>query len=201
MYQINSNQIGGRLSNADKERVNGVITKLQEATGETPQSFKELFLLMVDSIEKQMNNEVDNSELSNDNTDNNTENNVISLIFSKDAFSQIQESALKIGLELPDNTIDVGSLTALASQITPQQEPEIKEVEKKVTVDRELSENEILIELDDDQLNVAKEVQQNRGRALQNQGAEMETLPELFRNCFFTEGNLVSFGGGWFTGM
>ena len=94
MYQINSNQIGGRLSNADKERVNGVITKLQEATGETPQSFKELFLLMVDSIEKQMNNEVDNSELSNDNTDNNTENNVISLIFSKDAFSQIQAFSL-----------------------------------------------------------------------------------------------------------
>jgi anthranilate/para-aminobenzoate synthase component I len=61
--------------------------------------------------------------------------------------------------------------------------------------------NVIQFELSDNEKEMAEKVRNNRAKELVKQGDEPETIEELFKNSFFDSGNLISFNGGWFTGI
>lgn len=190
MYQIDSKQVGCRLSEQQTEQINSVLTRLQENSETRISSFRDALMLLVDSVAL-------TRESTEEKIDHNTDNMVL---LTEEAKNEFKEHAINAGINL-DNAIDNGGLTLIAQQINPSKDPEIQEVTKEIEVERSLSENEILIELNEEELQVAKKVQQNRGAALIKQGEQMETLQDLFKTCFFTKGNLYSFNGGWFTGL
>jgi hypothetical protein len=84
------------------------------------------------------------------------------------------------------------------SEITIEKEIVEKEIEKIVEVEKELDENQVLLTLDENQLEVAKAIAQNRATKL---GIENQTLDQVFIQSFFNKGNLFNWSGNFYTGL
>ena len=178
MYQIAKNQIGCRLTDDERVLINEVLTRLQENNDHNITSIKEALLLIAE-------NTVLTQEKTEEITPNNTENMVL---YTDEAYKEVVHRAYKTGVN-SDEPIDIGALTVISSNICPPPPP------------KEVDENEIFLNLSTDQLEIAKEVQENRAEKLEKQDEPKESIEELFMNCFFNEGNIYSFNGGWFTGL
>jgi len=179
MFKIEKNQIGCRLTDADRQIINAALENIQNETGETPETVKDALLLLAKSA---MNTVQPTKEVDPINTDNTVE-------FTDPAYEDFKNRCFHAGISLDE---PIKHLDGFGEYPT---------VEIATVKETDFKESQILVELTDDQLEVAKQVQSNRAKELERQGDEKESLSELFINCFFDSGNIYSFNGGWFTGI
>ena len=144
MFQINESN-GAISAKIPKEagRANKIIKLLQEREGVVFSSGKDLFTFLIDFYEKKSNDSEDSQK---------TEiNPILNLSESIREFLNIEFSSEK--------TLDECVLLLLDEKT---KEPIEIEVEKEVEVERKLSENEVLIAFEADELSVLKHIQKAR---------------------------------------
>jgi hypothetical protein len=91
----------------------------------------------------------------------------------------------------PENIVKTPENTTI-----PESNPEPETI--TIEVERKLTENEVLIELNEDQLIVAKQIAENRA---EKEGKDADELNVLFLKSFFNKGNLYNWHGNFYTGL
>ncbi len=185
MFQFQNPNFSVRLNATEKDSVNKALQKIQEENNIEYTFAKDVFLDVIQRITQ--------PKETVKHTDTLEKPEVLELL-----------NEFQSNFEIPENT-PITELLLLALQKVNEPLPEAPtvEIEKPVhiEVEKPLSANQILITLNDDQLQVVKKVQQNRAKELAKNNNPEESLEELFIACFFDQGNIISFNGGWWTGL
>ncbi len=203
MFQINSRSTSITFNESERAVINEKIKAFQEKKGTEILSIKELFTQLLVAATSENVPAISKTE-ENENTALDT--NSIVLTGSIEEINELKgklndfTEKHSIDAETPQiEIIDFALKTAMKT-------PEIIEVEKEVTkvVEKQLSENQILVTLTDDKngtiekkLILLDEISKRRSRKL---GIE-ETIPGLIEKMIFNDGTVFNLGGEFYTGF
>lgn len=200
MYQITGNQASFRVTDIERDLINDVAEEIQEESGNSFTNVKQLFFAMIKKLESQ---EIALKELQ---MDYNSKVEELSHLREepptlpelpeelKIKFEEIKQSVFE-GEELSEETM----LDTLV-QIVNSPAPVVPQIEEKIVeVERELSENEVLIDLKPAQKNVLLKIADWRFK--NDYDKEVLSPGEVMRKMTFNRGSLTNWHGEFMTGI
>ncbi|RFC54865.1 coiled-coil domain-containing protein [Brumimicrobium aurantiacum] len=201
MYQIPKKQLAVKLSDFERNQLQEVSDQLQEKLETTFSNGNHVVFGILQEL-KSLETKVKSLETDLETAENNlitAETKVKSLENELESVRNQSENSLETAQKLEASERQLNDL--LAERLR-HDESEKNKTEKETEADPvESNSNEIKFELSSDELEMAELVRSNRSVEFKKQKEEPETLTEMFKNCFFDSGNLISFNGGWYTGV
>lgn len=169
-----------RFSIEDAQGVADFVSDYQAKHGQTFENMKQLFLHMKD----QLQNEAPSPQE----------------IGEHILVSDIKDEALSYA-ERNNLPVESTAIQIVKDALTSEK-IETVEVEKEVLKDRELSETELLLDLDEEQLQCLNSINANRNKELEKiEGAGSEEIEDTAKGLMFNEATLNDWSGSFYTGI
>lgn len=164
----------------ERDEVNALLRLYQEQFGVTFASFRDALLFMARNPIAEPNSTVNTGE-------------VIEVERIKEQSTAYAE---KHGLPTDSSTEDI-VLHSLIHEPDPIKVTETTEVE----VEKKLSENQVLIDLNADQYKILETVNGNRNKLLPDYGKPLESFADTLTESFFHKGTLFNWHEQFYTGL
>lgn len=179
MYQIDKPTFSVRLKDDDRDVVNELLQHIQEKEDKTYTFAKDVFM---DVIEKAQ------TSLQPVNTTDPTDH------------PQLQDliEIYRENFDIPKETsVTQVLIEALTRANEPPKEAPTVEIEKEV--ERKLSDNEILLNVNTDQMKVINKITSNRNKKLPED--KKEEVSDTIKNMVFNRANINNWHGAFYTGF
>lgn len=185
MLQAKTRTITLSYSIPELEEVNSLLVEFQEQNGSDFETMKGMFLdILRKSVERKIH--IPDSALEKE---------------RETAVDRVNEirTQLITAVNEDDNVTDDELITLVINKINKEPETKTETVTEIKEVEKQLSDNQILIEVGDRKLEILQEISKRRAKKYRLE--QLESLPVLAEKMIFNDGTVFNLSGEFYTGF
>lgn len=192
MYQITGNTVSFRVNDAERDQFNQIAAQLQESENEVYANGNHVFFALLRYCRQ-----LENSSLEN-------KCHIPDSALEKEretAVNRVNEirTQLITAVNEDDNVTDDELITLVINKINKEPETKTETVTEIKEVEKQLSDNQILIEVTDRKLEILQEIAKRRAKKYRLE--KSESLPVLAEKMIFNDGTVFNLSGEFYTGF
>lgn len=192
MYQITGNTVSFRVNDAERDQFNQIAAQLQESENEVYANGNHVFFALLRHCRQLENSSLENKfHIPDSDLEKERET----------AVNRVNEirTQLITAVNEDDNVTDDELITLVINKINKEPETKTETVTEIKEVEKQLSDNQILIEVTDRKLEILQEIAKRRAKKYRLE--QLESLPVLAEKMIFNDGTVFNLSGELYTGF
>lgn len=192
MYQITGNTVSFRVNDAERDQFNQIAAQLQESENEVYANGNHVFFALLRYCRQLENSSLENKYHIPDSALEKERETAVNRV------NEIR-TQLITAVNEDDNVTDNELITLVINKINKKPETKTETVTEIKEVEKQLSDNQILIEVTDRKLEILQEISKRRAKKYRLE--QLESLPVLAEKMIFNDGTVFNLSGEFYTGF
>jgi hypothetical protein len=192
MYQITGNTVSFRVNDAERDQFNQIAAQLQESENEVYANGNHVFFALLRHCRQLENSSLENKFHIPDSALEKERETAVNRV------NEIR-TQLITAVNEDDNVTDDELITLVINKINKEPETKTETVTEIKEVEKQLAENQIVIEVTERKLEILQEIAKRRAKKYRLE--QLESLPVLAEKMIFNDGTVFNLSGELYTGF